>query len=50
MEKPVKANQTVIPRPLPKPEWSERKSATLADIRRQLGWGLMESARRGALR
>lgn len=51
MEKPAKFSPRATPRqtaqPCPAPH---SPSSYLKDIRRQLGWGLVEQARKGVLR
>lgn len=51
MEKSVNALRKTEPRPIVQPGLPEaRQAPSLKDIRRQLGWGLVEIAHKGALR
>jgi hypothetical protein len=51
MEKPAKKLRKEEPRPTVQPLLQERRATTSdKDIRRQLGWGLVEFAQKGALR
>lgn len=51
MEKPARVTEKKEPRHIVQPRLQERKTPqSTPDIRRELGWGLVEGMHKGALR